>query len=52
MGEHDAIAAADQADDLQRRPPGIIALFGNGSFFARANQGVPANGKEHGLHKN
>jgi hypothetical protein len=26
-------------------------LFGDCPFFARANQGVSAHGKEHGFHK-
>ena len=51
MREHDPVAGADQADDLGRGPLGICPLFGDRSLFARANQGVSANGKEHGLHK-
>jgi hypothetical protein len=51
MREHDVEAGADQANDLHCRPPGVGSLLGDGSFFSRANQGVSANGKEHGLHK-
>jgi transposase len=51
MRKHDPVTGADQADDLGRGPLSICALFGDRSLFARANQGVSANGKEHGLHK-
>jgi hypothetical protein len=51
MREHDSETATDQSDDLHRCPSGIGPLLGNGSLFARANEGVSANGKEHGLHK-
>ena len=49
--EHDSVTGADQADDLRCGPLSIGPLFGNRSLFSRANQGVPANGKKHGLHK-
>ena len=51
MRKHDPVAGADQADDLGCGALGVGALLGDGSRFARANQGVSANGKEHGLHK-
>ena len=51
MREHDAVTGTDQADDLRRCPLGVCPLLGDGSLFSRANQGVSANGKEHGLHK-
>jgi hypothetical protein len=51
MGEHDSVTGTDQADDLGCGPLGIGALFGDRPGFARANQGVSANGKKHGLHK-
>ncbi len=51
MREHEPVAGTDQADDLGRCPLGVCALLGDGSLFSRANQGVSANGKEHGLHK-
>ena len=51
MGEHDAIAGANQADDLGRGALGVGALLGDGARFARANQGVSADGKKHGLHR-
>ncbi len=51
MREHDAVAGTDQADDLHRGPLGVCPLLGDRSLFSRANQGVSANGKEHGLHK-
>ena len=51
MRKHDPVAGADQADDLGRGALGVGALLGDGSCFSRADQGVSANGKEHGLHK-
>ena len=51
MREHDSVAGTDQADNLDRCPLGVCPLLGNRSLFSRANQGVSANGKEHGLHK-
>src|SRR5208337_751469 len=44
MREHDPVAGADQADDLGGGAPGVCALLSDGSLFARANQGVSANG--------
>jgi hypothetical protein len=51
MGEDDPVTGTDEADDLGRGSLGVCALFGDRSLFPRANQGVPANGKEHSLHK-
>jgi hypothetical protein len=51
MREHDAVAGTDEADDLGRGALGVCPLLGDGTRFSRANQGVSADGKEHGLHK-
>src|ERR1022692_671567 len=51
MGQHNPITGADQADDLARGALGVCPLLGDRSLFSRANQGVPADGKEDGLHK-
>jgi len=51
MRKHDPVTGADQAGDLGRGPLGVCPLLGNRSLLSRANQGVSANGKEHGLHK-
>ena len=51
MREHEPVAGTDQADNLRRGSLGVCTLLGNGSLFARADQGVSTNGKEHRLHK-
>jgi hypothetical protein len=49
--EYDSVAGPYESNNLERCPLGVCPLFGNRSFFTRPNQGVSANGKEHGLHK-
>ena len=50
VGDDEAVAVADEADDLARGAAGVGQLLGDGALFARANQGVAADGEEHGLH--
>jgi hypothetical protein len=49
VGYHKAIPVADQADYGFGCPFGIGQLLGDGSLFARANQGVAAHRDEHRL---
>src|SRR5271165_4399551 len=45
MREDDFVTGTDQAYDLGGGALSIGALFGNGSRFSRANQGVSADGQ-------
>jgi hypothetical protein len=45
MREHDPVTGANEADDLGRCALGVCPLLGDGSRFARANQGVSADGE-------
>src|ERR1700687_3714459 len=48
--DDDSVAGPKQSDNLDRCPLGVCPLFGDRSLFARPNQGISANRKEHGLH--
>jgi hypothetical protein len=38
VGENDAMAVPDQADDFHGGAAGVCQLFRDGAFFAAANQ--------------
>ena len=51
MRKHDAVPGTDQANDLGRCPLRVCPLLGDGPRFSCTDEGVSADGKEHGLHK-
>src|SRR6476646_7941060 len=51
VSEDDAVAVTDQLGDLRRCALCVRHLLGDGPFFACANQGVPPNRQQYGLHR-
>ena len=47
VGDHQAIAVANQADDGGGGAAGIAQLFGNSSLLPRADEGIAADSYQH-----